>query len=95
VPPTGAQAQGVPNPTVAVPAVEPGALYLQVLASRDADPAREALLDLRAKGHSVTLDSSEAGWHRILIGPFHKQEEAAQYQLRLKTEGIDSFVRTL
>lgn len=94
-PSTGAQAQAAPTPTVAVPAPEPGALYLQVLASRDADPAREALVEMKAKGHSVTLDSSEAGWHRILIGPFHKQEEAAQYQLRLKTEGIDSFVRAL
>jgi cell division protein FtsN len=50
---------------------------------------------MRAKGHSVTLDSSEPGWYRILVGPFHEQKEAAQYQLRLKAEGIDSFVRML
>jgi cell division protein FtsN len=83
------------TPTIAVPAIEPGAIYLQVLASREADPAREALIKYKAKGHPVALDNNEPEWFRILVGPFHEQEEAAKYQLRLKADGIESFIRQL
>lgn len=81
--------------TIAVPAIKPGAIYLQVLASREADPAREALLEIRAKGHPVTLDNIDPAWYRILVGPFDDEQSAAEYQIRLQQEKIDSFIRKL
>jgi cell division protein FtsN len=76
-----------------VPAIQPGTLYLQVLASRDAEPSRKALLEIKSKGHPVTLDNHDPGWFRILVGPFDTREAANAYQLRLESEGIKSFLR--
>ncbi len=89
------QSEPVTQATIAVPAIKPGAVYLQVLASREAGPAREALVEIRAKGHPVTLDNIDPAWYRILVGPFDDEESAAQYQIRLKQEKIDSFIRKL
>jgi cell division septation protein DedD len=83
----------VPTPTVAVPEIVPGTLYLQVLASRESEPAREALLEFKSKGHPVTLDNQDPDWFRILVGPFDTREAADAYQTRLQAEGIKSFLR--
>ncbi len=79
--------------TVAVPDIEAGSLYLQVLASRDAEPARKALYKFKAKGYPVALDNRDPDWYRILVGPFHNREDADAYQARLKDEGIKPFLR--
>ena len=81
------------TPTVTVPEIEPGTMYLQVLASRDAEPARKALFEFKAKGHPVTLDNQDPGWYRILVGPFPTRADANAYQARLQAEGIKSFLR--
>jgi cell division septation protein DedD len=82
-----------PTPTVAVPAIRPGTFYLQVLASKEADPARKELIDLKAKGHPVTLDNHDPEWFRILVGPFETREAANAYQLKLESEGLKPFLR--
>jgi cell division protein FtsN len=50
---------------------------------------------MKRKGHPVALDNNEPEWYRILVGPFREQDEAIEYQLRLKAEGHDSFIRQL
>jgi hypothetical protein len=79
--------------TVAVPAIRSGTLYLQVLASKEAGPARKELMDLKAKGHPVTLDNHDPEWFRILVGPFDTREAASAYQLKLESEGLKPFLR--
>ena len=79
--------------TVAVSEIIPGNMYLQVLASREAEPARKALLEIKAKGHPVALDNIDPDWYRILVGPFATREAADAYQVRLQNEGIKSFLR--
>jgi cell division protein FtsN len=91
--PAPSRESAAPATTVAVAAIEPGTLYLQVLASRDADPARKSLLEFKSKGHPVTLDNQDPDWYRILVGPFTTREAADAYQARLQAEGIKSFLR--
>jgi hypothetical protein len=78
---------------VAVPEIVPGNIYLQVLASREAEPARKALRDIKAKGHPVALDNLDPDWYRILVGPFATREAADAYMRKLKGEGYNSFLR--
>lgn len=79
--------------TVTVPEIQRGQMYLQVLASTESAPAREALREFKAKGHPVALDNQDPEWFRILIGPFSTPEAAQEYMERLQAEGTDSFIR--
>lgn len=85
--------RSVPTPTLAVPEIVPGSIYLQVAASTEATPARELLLKYKSMGHAVALDNNDPAWFRILVGPFPTMEAAAEYQVKLKADRIDSFIR--
>ncbi len=56
---------------------------IQIRAIRDAEEAQRVILALRAKGfdaYSLKVDLKDIGiWHRIFIGHFPNEEEAARY----------------
>jgi cell division septation protein DedD len=91
----GEEAAAPPIETVAVEPIVPGTMYLQVSAVKESGAARQVLRRMKSGGHPVALDSEGGEWFRVLIGPFTTREEADAYQLRLKGEGIDSFLRKM
>ncbi len=95
-PPT---AEARPAPTRAArpsrrPVAASGSHYLQVLARREPAAAQSFMSQLKAKGYPVLIEADKGdGWNRVLLGPLPDEQAVAEYQARLKADGIDSFLR--
>ena len=72
---------------------QPGTMYLQVFSAHDLGPAQEVYLKMKSRGHNAVLDNLDPQYFRIVIGPFATREAADEYQRRLNSDGINSFLR--
>lgn len=82
-----------PAPKVPKPGGEGFVYFVQVGAYSSGDDAEQQRAKLALQGFGAKVSEREQGGrtiHRVRLGPFDNQTEAASAQERLKTSGVDS-----
>ncbi len=89
----GEPVPGAKPPAIPRPGGDPFVYYVQVGAYSSADDAEQQRAKLALQGFGAKISEREQGGrtiHRVRLGPFDNQAEAASQQERLKSGGVDA-----
>jgi cell division protein FtsN len=71
----------------------PGGYWLQVGSFQDKSLAKDLRRELRSSQSKVRVES-QAGWHRVLVGPFKNKKKARRAEQHLRQLGYDPILKT-
>lgn len=71
---------------------------IQVASFQDKSKAERLVEELNSKGYETTIFDKDLGakgiWHRVFVGDFDAEEDAAMFLQKLKGEYKNSFIKT-